>query len=232
MSAGITPPGTLYGRSAPPTVSLVPPPVTVPPFAAVQLSSGGLRQRLTAMFAHQRRRGLVCVFALIAALSLLVLGRVAQAPEEVSPTSSSPGSGSGSGSDAAGGGGAEKDGATGSSRASGPSTTDAAGAGAADVPARLVSAPVRIADADAVRLLSPGDRVDVLASPSETATTTRARLVAHRARVTKLPASRGSGARDKEISEAGALIVLAVPPSTARDLAGAGAHSQLAVTVW
>ncbi|MEV5972542.1 hypothetical protein [Streptomyces sp. NPDC051921] len=94
----------------------------------------------------------------------------------------------------------------------------------ADVP--LVSAPVRIADAATVRLLRPGDRVDVIAAPdSAVGAGGDARVVASGARVAEVP--RAGETR----SDGGALIVLSVPRSTATALAGAGITSQLAVTL-
>ncbi|MFF1480973.1 hypothetical protein ACFVYD_26060 [Streptomyces sp. NPDC058301] len=89
----------------------------------------------------------------------------------------------------------------------------------------VVSAPVRIADAETVRLLRPGDRVDVIAaadSPSGGASP--ARVVASGARVTDVPRPRGPS------SDEGALVVLSVPRATATTLAGAGATSRLVVT--
>ncbi|WUE60375.1 hypothetical protein OG250_25185 [Streptomyces sp. NBC_00487] len=86
-----------------------------------------------------------------------------------------------------------------------------------------VTAPVRIADAAAVRLLRPGDRVDVIAA-EESATGGAARIVARGARVVKVPAA--------SATESGALVVLTVPRRTAARLAGAGATSRLAVTLW
>ncbi|WP_229913793.1 hypothetical protein [Streptomyces capitiformicae] len=89
-----------------------------------------------------------------------------------------------------------------------------------------VAAPVRIADGATVRLLRPGNRVDVIAA-EESATGTgvgAARVVARGARVTKVPTA---GA-----TESGALVVLSVPRPTAARLAGAGATSRLAVTLW
>jgi Flp pilus assembly protein CpaB len=102
---------------------------------------------------------------------------------------------------------------------------------AADRPVRtqraagLVTAPVRIADAATVRLLRPGDRVDVIAA-GETATGGAARVVARGARVTKVPETLDDPAGS------GALVVLKVPRSTAARLAGAGATARLAVTLW
>ncbi len=93
--------------------------------------------------------------------------------------------------------------------------------GRASPPVRLVSAPVRIADAATVRLLRPGDRVDVVASEGAGA---KARVLAEGARVEQVPAASAEGA-----SGAGALIVLAVPRKTAADLAGAGISGGFAV---
>lgn len=87
-----------------------------------------------------------------------------------------------------------------------------------------VTAPVRIADAATVRLLRPGDRVDVIAA-EETATGGEARVVARGARVRKVPES-VEGAADS-----GALVVLSVPRATAARLAGASATARLAVTL-
>jgi hypothetical protein len=86
-----------------------------------------------------------------------------------------------------------------------------------------VTVPVRIADAASVRLLGPGDRVDVVAADGGGGA---ARVVSAGARVTEVPDPGGSAA------EAGALVVLSVPRSAAVRLAGAGAAARLAVTVW
>ncbi|WP_369144751.1 hypothetical protein [Streptomyces sp. R44] len=93
--------------------------------------------------------------------------------------------------------------------------------------APLVSAPVRIADAATVRLLRPGDRVDVIAAApnSPLGGEGEARVVATGARVAEVP--RPGETR----SDGGALVVLSVPRPTAAALAGAGVTSQLAVTV-
>lgn len=92
--------------------------------------------------------------------------------------------------------------------------------GAGRSPVRLVSAPVRIADPETVRLLRPGDRVDVIAVGD--ADGDDARVVARGARVAKVPpASTG----------AGALVVLSVARPTATALLGAGASGRLAVAV-
>ncbi|MFF9852747.1 RcpC/CpaB family pilus assembly protein [Streptomyces litmocidini] len=95
----------------------------------------------------------------------------------------------------------------------------------------LVSAPVRIADAATVRLLRPGDRVDVIAAtPPTPGGESEARVVARGARVAEVPRpdeTRSDGSR----ADGGALVILSVPRSTAAELAGAGVTSQLAVTV-
>ncbi|MGW1542579.1 hypothetical protein ACWCPM_20480 [Streptomyces sp. NPDC002309] len=87
-----------------------------------------------------------------------------------------------------------------------------------------VSAPVRIADAAAVGLLRPGDRVDVLAT-EETAPGRAAEAVARGALVTEVPEPLEGDAIG------GALVVLSVPRATAARLAGASATARLAVTL-
>jgi hypothetical protein len=107
-----------------------------------------------------------------------------------------------------------------------------------------VTAPVRIADAATVRLLRPGDRVDVIAAEQPAlgggggmggvggvggGVGGEARVVARGALVTKVPEpldTPGSAA------DGGALVVLSVPRSTAARLAGASATARLAVTLW
>lgn len=91
----------------------------------------------------------------------------------------------------------------------------------------MVSAPVRIADAETVRLLRRGDRVDVIASADSPMGdgSSDARVVARGARVTAVPkalVTAGGG---------GALVVLAVPRASAAALAGAGTTARLAVTL-
>lgn len=82
-----------------------------------------------------------------------------------------------------------------------------------------VAAPVRIADAATVRLLRPGDRVDVIAADGGG----EGRVVAAGARVAEVP--------DFAATETGALVVLSVPRATAARLAGAGTTARLAVTL-
>jgi hypothetical protein len=96
-------------------------------------------------------------------------------------------------------------------------------------PADMVRAPVRISDAAAVRLLRPGDRVDVIAAedPSRGG---GAQVLARGVRVARLPEPLDTGADGA--SEAGALVVLSVPRATAARLVGASATARLAVTLW
>ncbi|MEW2392147.1 hypothetical protein AB0933_27695 [Streptomyces venezuelae] len=96
---------------------------------------------------------------------------------------------------------------------------------AADRSAPAVTAPVRIADADTVRLLRPGDRVDVIAADGSPSGGAEPRVVASGARVTAVPEP-GEGP-----VESGALVVLSVPGDAAARLAGAGASTRLAVTL-
>lgn len=108
-----------------------------------------------------------------------------------------------------------------------------------DPASEVVRAPVRIADAAAVRLLRPGDRVDVLAA---------SRVVASAVAVVAIPGQPGggppagtaaSGSAEGDLppgaAEAGvgggALVVLAVPRRVAAALSGAAASSALAVTL-
>ncbi|MFJ4645843.1 RcpC/CpaB family pilus assembly protein [Streptomyces bobili] len=119
----------------------------------------------------------------------------------------------------------------------------------ADAPrtAGRVRAAVRISDAATVRLLRPGDRVDVIAvAPAERSAGPEgaAQVVARRALVTKVPEPAGGSAGaggggdegaawdDAGSAEGGALVVLSVPRSTATRLAGASVTARLAVTLW
>ncbi|MGW7129522.1 RcpC/CpaB family pilus assembly protein [Streptomyces bobili] len=116
----------------------------------------------------------------------------------------------------------------------------------ADAPrtAERVRAAVRISDAATVRLLRPGDRVDVIAvAPAERSAGPEgvAQVVARRALVTKVPEPAGGSAGaggggaawdDAGSAEGGALVVLSVPRSTATRLAGASVTARLAVTLW
>ncbi|MGW0731505.1 hypothetical protein [Streptomyces sp. NPDC002851] len=120
----------------------------------------------------------------------------------------------------------------------------------------LVTAPVRIADAETVRLLRPGDRVDVIAAPESGGDASRVVAGARVARVPGAAADTGSGGGGRGGAEGssgvdteggsglssgfddgdsgsgrGALVVLSVPREDAAKLAGAGVRGQLAVIV-
>ena len=84
----------------------------------------------------------------------------------------------------------------------------------------MVATPIRIADADAAGLLSPGDVIDVLAAfDGETA---QALVVAREVTVMTRPPG--------DTAE-GALLVLATTGVQAAELAQAQAHGRLSVTI-
>ncbi|MEU9199951.1 hypothetical protein [Streptomyces sp. NPDC048332] len=183
-----------YGSlsSSLPTPPSAPPPAGVPPFPPLRVR-GGSGHRLRRAVWRQRRAMTAGLALTAAALAASGLG----------------GSGAGSGGGNAagpGGGRGAAEAATTASRRVPP-------------PVRLVSAPVRIADAETVRLLRPGDRVDVVASEGA-----GARVLAKGARVTRVPEVSAAGS-----AEDGALIVVSVPRATATTLAGAGISAGFAV---
>lgn len=97
----------------------------------------------------------------------------------------------------------------------------------------LVAAPVRIADAASVRLLRPGDVVDVLAAgagPDGTATGGAARLVAAAVRVVAIPAVPRSALGGADAVD-GALLVVVTTSQTAARLAGAAVAERLSVVI-
>ncbi|MEU6429737.1 SAF domain-containing protein [Microbispora sp. NPDC046973] len=106
--------------------------------------------------------------------------------------------------------------ASGGSAGGGP----AAQAGASAAEPGLVATPVRIADPDAARLLSPGDVIDVLAALEDGPF--QARTVAQEVRVIARPSGRTDG---------GALLVLATTLGQAAELAQAQAQGRLSVTI-
>ncbi|MGW2179097.1 RcpC/CpaB family pilus assembly protein [Streptomyces sp. NPDC001732] len=172
-----------------------PPPCGVPAFEPLRVRGAGGRGLRRAVW--RQRRALAAGLALTAAaLAATGLG----------------GAGAGPGGDTAYGAGAGGAAGAAPERARHPA-------------ARLVSAPVRIADAGAVRLLRPGDRVDVIAAgdggPGEDA-----RVLARGVRVADVPQAPPDGATGD-----GALVVLSVPRETAASLAGAGISSRLAVAL-
>jgi Flp pilus assembly protein CpaB len=88
-----------------------------------------------------------------------------------------------------------------------------------------VAVPVRIGDPGAVGMLRVGDRIDVLAADPQRPGP--ARVVADDMPVLALPRADDPGGS----LVSGALVVLAVPPSTAAALAGAGVAEYLSVVV-
>lgn len=85
----------------------------------------------------------------------------------------------------------------------------------------LVAAPVRIQDSDVVSLLHAGDSIDVYAAAAADRPATR---IASAVPVVMLPRLAGD-------SQNGALIVLAVTPVDAAELAAASATAPLSVTL-
>ncbi|MFI6980567.1 SAF domain-containing protein [Embleya sp. NPDC050154] len=85
-----------------------------------------------------------------------------------------------------------------------------------------VALPARFADADAVAVLRPGDRIDVLAAPLADHPGP-ARLIVPGALVVARPASSGSST--------GALLILEVPRPVAAELAGVATGPALTYTI-
>ncbi|WP_406283774.1 SAF domain-containing protein [Embleya sp. NBC_00896] len=88
--------------------------------------------------------------------------------------------------------------------------------------AGTVALPARFADADAVAVLRPGDRIDVLAAPPPEHPGP-ARLVVAGAVVVARPAATAAST--------GALLILEVPRSVAAELAGVAAGPTLTYTI-
>ncbi|RFS84577.1 flagellar biosynthesis protein FlgA [Actinomadura spongiicola] len=88
-----------------------------------------------------------------------------------------------------------------------------------------VATPVRMADADAVRLVRPGDHIDVLTAPRETAPQPgQARIVVTAVPVLAVPPPNEDGAHE------GALVVLATDRAQSAALAGTTAPLSLTIT--
>ncbi|MGW0774697.1 RcpC/CpaB family pilus assembly protein [Streptomyces sp. NPDC002835] len=181
-----------------PSSSPTPEPLGVPPFAPLRVRGGAQRLRRAVW---RQRRTMAAGLAVTAAALAASTARGADTP------------GAPAGQEARGGAGAGAPAAAAPTRGHRPASA-------------LVSAPVRIADAATVRLLRPGDRVDVIAaSDSPAGEDAEAKVVASGVRVAEVP-----GAGDDPM-ESGALVVLTVPRATATELAGAAANSRLAVTL-
>ncbi|MFF2511626.1 hypothetical protein [Streptomyces sp. NPDC058086] len=192
----VRPPGTVLVR---PPGADAPPICEVPQFAPVHVRGG--RYRLRRLTRHKRRAvaaGLAVTAAALVAAGPGDAGRARGHPTAAPPSTSAS-----------------------SSMSSSPSSPSASESvrGRGRGPVEMVAAPVRIADAATVRLLRPGDRVDVIAADGGS----EARVVAAGARVAEVP--------DFAATETGALVVLSVPRATAARLAGAGTTARLAVTL-
>jgi len=99
----------------------------------------------------------------------------------------------------------------------------------------LVAAPIRLADADAARLLQPGQHIDVLASVTSTAAgagSGPATVVAADVSVVAIPTP-PSDATGQVVGPGfdGALVVLATTPEQARELAQAEVSDRLSAVV-
>ncbi|MFF1439745.1 RcpC/CpaB family pilus assembly protein [Streptomyces sp. NPDC058295] len=184
----------------------------VPPFAPVRVRGG--RYRLGRLVRSRRR-------ALALGLAITAAALVASGLRDGDPARGHPG-----GAMRADAGGRSHPRAQAPLRA--PAHDPRAGA--------KVAAPVRIADAATVRLLRPGDRVDVIAAEPTPlggvdGTGGDAHVVARGALVTKVPEPLDTDSAAGPADD-GALVVLSVPRSTAARLAGASATARLAVTLW
>lgn len=194
-------------RAAPPTS-------TVPLFAAIR-SAGGSRRRLRELFRDRRR-----VLAVALAVAAVVGAALASGAL-------------GGASHTEGGRPAH----TGGERGPSPGDRSRSSAGhdspgPVSTPAShppdpgTVRAPVRLADAEVVRLLRPGDRVDLVAATDPSlGGPSGSPVVARGAEVTRLPAPPKAG------GDHGALVVLAMPRKTATAVVAAAATSALAVVM-
>ncbi|MFD3971460.1 hypothetical protein [Streptomyces cyaneofuscatus] len=207
------PPSPFHARPpAPP-----PAPCGVGPFAPLRVRGGGA-YRLRRMLRGQRR----------AIAAGIALAGAALATTSLGSTASGTAASAGAASDSA---------AVSGTAVSDTAASDTA-AGSGRPSARLVSAPVRIADAATVRLLRPGDHVDVIAVGEAG---DDARLVARGVRVARVPEriaegggglrSGGEGVTGWGAAPEGALVMLSVERSTATALLGAGASGRLALAV-
>jgi len=95
-------------------------------------------------------------------------------------------------------------------------------------PAEVVAVPVRLADADAVRLVRAGDRIDVLAAVLDSVgggPTSPVTVVAADALVLAVPVAAAGSAED------GSMLVVAVSPDTAKALALAATTARLSIAL-
>jgi Flp pilus assembly protein CpaB len=96
-----------------------------------------------------------------------------------------------------------------------------------------VTVPVRIADADAVTLLRPGDVIDVLgaAAPVDGSGSTPARLLASAVRVVTVPVRDDGTSALGDLGGDGALLLVTTTSTTAARLAGAAVTDRLSVVL-
>ncbi|WP_285894487.1 RcpC/CpaB family pilus assembly protein, partial [Streptomyces hilarionis] len=211
----LSPPRAFPAAPCPPPGPETPATSEVPSFDPVRVGHG--RYRLGRLVRSRRR-------ALAIGLAVTAAALVAASPRDAGPARGHP-----------------------DGEAHGSSLSRARSSAHAPAPAvrtaEKVTAPVRIADAATVRLLRPGDRVDVIAVEQPAAGSRGggpgggAHVVARGALVTKVPEP-----LDAPVSalapasgpggDSGALVVLSVPRPTAARLAGASATARLAVTLW
>ena len=120
----------------------------------------------------------------------------------------------------------------------GPGLLELAGATRADG-TEFVAAPIRLADSGQAALIRPGDTVDVIAARASDGGGQSAERVATDVRVITIAGANddasgllpGSGDSSTAATETGSLIVLAVTPVTATDLAAASTRSKLSVVL-
>jgi pilus assembly protein CpaB len=95
----------------------------------------------------------------------------------------------------------------------------------------LVATPVRIADAASVRLVVPGDVVDVLAAgPGGDGSAPSARVVAAAVPIVTIPPAGGSALGETDVGQ-GALVVVVTSPETATRLAAAAVTDRLSLVI-
>ncbi|MCF6522312.1 RcpC/CpaB family pilus assembly protein [Streptomyces sp. JJ36] len=231
--------GARRGAATPRTAGAVVPPegtvprTPVPGFPPIRAGGGRLRLRPPRALRGHRRAGALCLAMAAAACGVTALS----VPGETGPDATAAAR-----ARASGGGGGGPDGGTDGSTKRG---AEGVPPGAAAPGAEQVAAPVRIADAAAVRLLRPGDRVDVVAGSAGDAghaSSGAARVLARGARVAEVPEPGGGTAAGAHgpagpayggpaghaeavagAGSGGALVVLRVPRKTARELVGAAA---------
>ncbi|MFC9604813.1 hypothetical protein ACFTTN_15305 [Streptomyces niveus] len=189
--------------SDPPLYPSVPAPAPcgVPAFDPLRVRGGGHRLRRALL---RRRRAMAAGLAVTAAALAA----------------------SGAGGPGAPAGAEERAASRAAARGGGGASVAGVGAQPGAAKARLVTAPVRIADVATVRLLRPGDRVDVIAAAhSPVGAESDARVIATGALVESVPRAPASA------TDGGALVLLSVARDVAAELAGASTNSRLAVTL-